>query len=62
MNRGSFAAWGALRYGPERIRKARRWKRRGLTLAQIGARLGVSRQRAHQLLNLKRKGRANDHH
>ncbi len=63
MSASCFATFGALRYGVERLRAARRWKRKGLTYAQIGARLGVSRQRAHQLLNPSpTKGGVNDHH
>jgi hypothetical protein len=58
-----FAAYGARRYGPERLHSARCWRRMGLSYAAIGARLGVSRQRVHQLLNPSpTKGRVNDHH
>ncbi len=64
-----FQAYGALRYGPERVRKARRLRRAGKTYAEIGARLGVTRQRAHQLLNAsasadaaRTKGQHDDHH
>jgi len=42
--------YGALRYGPQRLRRARRLRAAGLTFEAIGARLGVSRQRVHQLL------------
>lgn len=47
-----FAAYGALRYGPERLRRLKRLRRRH-TLAEIAAREGVSRQRIHQLLKVK---------